>query len=72
MLALPRRMRPIAEQLLAGVPDTTACRRLNMSPRTYSRRVAEFLDYLGVQTRFQAGVAIARKTASIGSRDCRA
>lgn len=29
-----------------------------MSPRTYSRRVAELLEYLGVATRFQGGAEI--------------
>lgn len=32
-----------------------------MSPRTYSRRVAELLDYLGVATRFQAGVKMVQR-----------
>lgn len=58
---LPRRLRPVLMELLSGVPDLTASRRLNMSPRTYSRRVAELLDYLGVATRFQAGAEIARR-----------
>ncbi|MEZ0075277.1 hypothetical protein [Planotetraspora sp. GP83] len=60
-LSAPPRLRPILEELLSGVPDTTASRRLNMSARTYSRRVAELLDYLGVDTRFQAGVEIVRR-----------
>lgn len=58
---LPRRLRPVLMELFSGVPDTTASRRLNMSPRTYSRRVAELLGYLGVATRFQAGVEIVRR-----------
>jgi len=44
---------------MGGQTDVTASRRLNMSPRTFSRRVAELLDYLGVETRFQGGVKIA-------------
>jgi len=58
---LPRRLRPILAELISGVPDMTASRRLNISTRTYSRRVAELLDYLGVATRFQAGVEIVRR-----------
>ncbi|SRR5258708_25113399 len=49
----------ILEELLTGDTDVTVSRRLNMSPRTFSRRVAELLDYLGVNTRFQAGMEIA-------------
>ena len=55
---LPPELEPVLEQLMLGVPDQTACRRLNMSPRTFSRRVADLLDYLGVETRFQAGVEV--------------
>jgi hypothetical protein len=55
----PAQMLPILEELLSGDTDVTVSRRLNMSPRTYSRRVAELLDYLGVNTRFQAGMEIA-------------
>ena len=49
----------ILEELLSGDTDVTTSRRLNMSPRTFSRRVAELLDYLGVNTRFQAGMEVA-------------
>jgi DNA-binding NarL/FixJ family response regulator len=56
--SLPRQLQPILEQLLSGVTDATASRRLSMSPRTYSRRVAELLEYLGVATRFQGGAEI--------------
>jgi hypothetical protein len=50
---------PILDALMRGQTDAAASRRLNMSPRTFSRRVAELLDYLGVETRFQGGVKIA-------------
>src|SRR5438876_12388225 len=52
----PTQMLSILEELLSGDTDVTVSRRLNMSPRTFSRRVAELLDYLGVNTRFQAGM----------------
>lgn len=55
----PPHLLVILEELLTGDTDVTMSRRLNMSPRTFSRRVAELLDYLGVNTRFQAGMEIA-------------
>jgi hypothetical protein len=55
----PVQMLPILEELLSGDTDVTVSRRLNISPRTFSRRVAELLDYLGVNTRFQAGMEVA-------------
>ncbi len=56
----PEHLLPILAQLLTGATDATASQRLGMSPRTFSRRVSELLDYLGVQSRFQAGVASVR------------
>ncbi len=58
---VPDYLRPILGQLLAGATDNAASHRLNMSARTFSRRVAELLDVLGVRTRFQAGFEIARR-----------
>jgi hypothetical protein len=55
----PMQMLCILEELLSGDTDVTVSRRLSMSPRTFSRRVAELLDYLGVNTRFQAGLQVA-------------
>lgn len=55
--ALPEYLVPIVAQLMTGATDVTASQRLGMSPRTFSRRVSELLDYLGVMSRFQAGVA---------------
>jgi DNA-binding NarL/FixJ family response regulator len=57
---VPDHLAPVLEQLMRGHTDVTASRRLNISPRTFSRRVAELLDYLGVQTRFQGGMEVAR------------
>jgi len=54
--APPAHLLPVLRELLAGTLDVTASRRLNMSPRTFNRRVAELLQYLGAQTRFQGGV----------------
>jgi hypothetical protein len=58
---IPEYLRPVLGQLLSGATDNAASHRLNMSARTFSRRVAELLDVLGVQTRFQAGFEIARR-----------
>jgi hypothetical protein len=55
----PVGMLPILEELLSGDTDVTVSRRLSMSPRTFSRRVAELLDYIEVNTRFQAGMQVA-------------
>jgi DNA-binding CsgD family transcriptional regulator len=57
----PTHLLSILEELLTGDTDVTMSRRLNMSPRTFSRRVAELLEYLGVSTRFQAGMEIAAR-----------
>lgn len=58
---VPEHLAPVLAQLLTGVPDITASRKLNMSPRTFSRRVAELLEYIGVESRFQAGVEAVRR-----------
>src|SRR4051794_2012580 len=60
--AVPEELLPVLNQLLSGVTDTVACHRLNMSPRTFSRRVADLLELLGVQTRFQLGFELARQS----------
>jgi DNA-binding NarL/FixJ family response regulator len=57
---IPEHLLPIVAQLLTGATDATASARLGMSPRTFSRRVSELLEYLGVQSRFQAGVMAVR------------
>jgi hypothetical protein len=60
-MSLPEEFLPVVNGLSLGKPDATASRLLDMSPRTYSRRVAEFLTYLEVETRFQAGVVVAHR-----------
>jgi hypothetical protein len=53
-------IRQIAPQVLdllsQGVKDETAARTLGLGVRTYRRRVAELMDALGADSRFQAGV----------------
>jgi hypothetical protein len=56
---LPPHLLPVLDQLLHASTDNAASRTLEMSPRTFSRRVAEILEHLGVQTRFQGGVSVA-------------
>ena len=58
---LPPHLMPVLEQLVQGSTDVTASRRLKISPRTFSRRVAELLEYLHVQTRFQCGAEIVHR-----------
>jgi long-chain acyl-CoA synthetase len=58
---VPEHLVPVLLQLVRGGTDASACRKLNVSPRTFSRRVAELFDYLHVQTRFQCGAEIARR-----------
>lgn len=58
---LPTHLVPVLEQLVQGSTDVTASRKLKISPRTFSRRVAELLDYLHVQTRFQCGAEIVHR-----------
>lgn len=58
---LPPRLAMLLPALASDEPDELACRRIGLSPRTYSRRVAELLTVLGVRTRFQAGVEAARR-----------
>lgn len=53
-------LRQIAPQVLdllaSGCKDETAARALDLSVRTYRRRVAELMTALGADSRFQAGV----------------
>lgn len=57
----PDRLRPVLDALLDGQVDAVAARRLGLSRRTYTRRVAELMDLLGVRTRAQAGAAARRR-----------
>lgn len=53
-------IRQLAPQVLdllgQGVKDETAARTLGLGVRTYRRRVAELMEALGAESRFQAGV----------------
>ncbi|GAA1703933.1 LuxR family transcriptional regulator [Streptomyces yatensis] len=52
-------VRPILERLRLGATDEVAARELAVSVRTYRRYVAEIMDLLGANSRFQAGVRAA-------------
>ncbi|GAA2123855.1 hypothetical protein [Streptomyces synnematoformans] len=56
----PAHLIPVLAELSRGTPDTVACRNLHVSPRTYSRRVAELLAHLGAESRFQGGAQAVR------------
>jgi DNA-binding NarL/FixJ family response regulator len=62
----PGYLLPIVEALLSGQTDEAACRSLGISPRTFSRRVAELLGHLNVTTRFQGGAELVLR----GCRGC--
>lgn len=53
--ALRPETRAILRELAAGRKDEAAARTLGLSLRTYRRRVAELMDLLGAESRFQAG-----------------
>jgi len=51
----------LLDQLAGGARDEQIARALGVSLRTVRRRVAEILDELGVESRFQAGVEAVRR-----------
>jgi hypothetical protein len=53
--------RLLLDQLAAGAKDEQIARTLGLSLRTVRRRVAQVLDELGAESRFQAGVEAVRR-----------
>jgi DNA-binding CsgD family transcriptional regulator len=53
--------RLLLRQLAGGAKDEQVARSLGLSVRTVRRRVAELLEELGAESRFQAGVAAVRR-----------
>ena len=51
----------LLDQLAGGAKDEQIARALGLSLRTVRRRVAEILDELGADSRFQAGVEAVRR-----------
>jgi ATP/maltotriose-dependent transcriptional regulator MalT len=56
-----RDRRLLLDQLARGAKDEQVARALGLSLRTVRRRVAEILEELGVDSRFQAGVEAVRR-----------
>jgi DNA-binding NarL/FixJ family response regulator len=62
-----KRSAPAAEDahllalMAAGLKDEVVARRLGLSLRTVRRRIANLMDELGADTRFQAGLEAARR-----------
>lgn len=56
-----RDRRLLLDQLAGGVKDEQIARAMGLSLRTVRRRVAEILQQLGVESRFQAGVEAVRR-----------
>jgi DNA-binding CsgD family transcriptional regulator len=54
--ALDERSREVAEMLGSGLTDEASARKLGLSLRTYRRRVAELMELLEADSRFQAGL----------------
>ena len=53
--------RQLLQQLAGGAQDEQIARRLGLSLRTVRRRVAELLEELGADSRFQAGVEATKR-----------
>ncbi|MGQ4599090.1 LuxR C-terminal-related transcriptional regulator [Nocardia sp. R6R-6] len=56
--ALDERQRSLVALLLAGHTDSSAARRLGVSPRTVTNIIRSLMNRLGVNNRFQLGVAL--------------
>jgi DNA-binding NarL/FixJ family response regulator len=54
--ALDERNREVAQMLGSGLTDEASARKLGLSLRTYRRRVAELMELLEADSRFQAGL----------------
>jgi DNA-binding NarL/FixJ family response regulator len=61
--------RSILRALASGVTDEVACRRLELSLRTYRRRVAELMAALEADSRFQAGLRAGLRAEELGLAD---
>lgn len=57
----PEDLREVLAQLATGATDRRAQRNANLSPRTFSRKVAELMQLLGANSRFQAGAHAAQR-----------
>jgi DNA-binding CsgD family transcriptional regulator len=57
-ITLRERERELIALLAAGHTDVTAAERLGISPRSVTTIVRSLMDRLGVQNRFQLGLAL--------------
>ncbi|MDO0925053.1 helix-turn-helix transcriptional regulator [Streptomyces sp. TG1A-8] len=57
-MPLDERQRRLVALLLAGHTDASAAGRLGVSPRTVTNILRSLMDRLGVDNRFQLGVAL--------------
>ncbi|MEU3245480.1 helix-turn-helix transcriptional regulator [Streptomyces sp. NPDC006875] len=58
VMPLDERQRKLVALLLAGHTDASAASRLGVSPRTVTNILRSLMDRLGVDNRFQLGVAL--------------
>jgi sugar-specific transcriptional regulator TrmB/DNA-binding CsgD family transcriptional regulator len=58
---LPAQVERILPLLAAGLTDRAIAGQLELSPRTFDRRMRELMDALHARTRFQAGALAARR-----------
>ncbi|AJE85800.1 putative transcriptional regulator [Streptomyces albus] len=60
-LPLDERQRRLISLLIAGHTDASAAHRLGVSPRTVTNILRSLMDALGVDNRFQLGIALGRR-----------
>jgi DNA-binding NarL/FixJ family response regulator len=63
-LVLDKHVRSLVLLLVAGHTDASAARRLGVSPRTVTNMLRSLMDRLGVNNRFQLGVALGLRGAA--------
>ena len=57
----PTHLIPVLRAMAATTTDAAAAKAAGLTPRTFSRRVAELQKVLHARTRFQIGVQAARR-----------
>lgn len=62
-VVLDARQCTLISLLMAGHTDSSAARRMNVSPRTVTNMLRDLMDRLGVNNRFQLGVALGMRHA---------
>jgi len=58
---VPEHLEPVLRAMAATTTDAAAAKAAGLTPRTFSRRVAELQRLLHARTRFQIGVQAARR-----------